>query len=112
MAGIANAKNRIAHRKVGDAFADGADHAGEIPTQDEWKLRLFMLADAHLPIGAVHAGRHHIDHHFARPGDRIRPIAVLQDIGAAILLNENRLHRVASAIRNGRRSATHRVVAE
>ncbi len=111
MAGIANAKDCIAHRKVGDAFADGADHAGEVPTQDEWKLRLLMLADAHLPIGAVDAGGHHIDHHFARPGDRIRPFAVLQDFRTAILLNENRLHRVASAIRSGRRSA-HRMVAE
>src|SRR4029078_2206549 len=80
--------------------------AGEVPTKDEWNLRLLILADAHLPIGAVDAGRHHIDHHLARRGDRVRPIAVFQDIGAAILLNENRLHRVASAIRDGRRSAT------
>jgi hypothetical protein len=32
LAGIANSKDRIANLEVCDAFANGADHAGKIPT--------------------------------------------------------------------------------
>jgi hypothetical protein len=102
LTGFANAKDCIANLKLRDAFADGADHAGKISVQDRWKLRMFILADAHLPTGAVDAGGNHIDDYPARPGDGVRQIVVLQDFGPAILFNESSLHRVlASAIRGG-----------
>src|SRR5262249_25607335 len=74
--------------QVPDTFADGADHAGKIPSQDVGKFRLLVVADAHLPIGAIDAGSDDIDHHFARPGGRIGKIAVLQDLRPAMWSNE------------------------
>jgi hypothetical protein len=64
--------------------------------------KLFILADAHLPIGAVNASGNHIDDHLDRPGDWVRQIAVLQDFGPTILFNKSSLRRVlASAVRGG-----------
>src|SRR5262249_37615473 len=83
----------VSYLEIGDAFADGADHAGKIPPQSERKLRLLVLADAHLPVGAVDAGGDHIDHHLARPGNGIRQVPVFQDLRPAVLLNESCLPR-------------------
>jgi hypothetical protein len=91
---FAYAKHSISHLEIRHAFADGADQAGKIATQGEWKLRLLVLADAHLPVGTVDAGGDHVDDHLAWCGDRIRQVAVLQDLGPAKLLDENCLHRV------------------
>jgi len=68
---FANAEDCIANLKICDAFADSADHAGNISYQSKWKLR-FLYSPTHLPIGAVDAGGHHIDDHLARPGDGVR----------------------------------------
>src|SRR5262245_51180158 len=95
LARLADAEDRVSYLEIGDAFADGADHAGKIPPQSERKLRLLVLADAHLPVAAIDAGGDHIDDHLARPGNRIRQVAVFQDLGPAVLLNESCLHRVS-----------------
>src|SRR5262249_18390460 len=88
----ANAEHGVAEPKILDTRADGADHAGKIPPQDIGKFRLLVVADAHLPIGAVDAGGDDIDHHFARPGGRIGEIAVLQDLDPAMSFNESCFH--------------------
>src|SRR5262245_2364777 len=93
LARLADAEDRVSHLEISDAFADGADHAGKIPPQSERKLRLLVLADAHLPVRAVDAGGDHIDDHLARPGNGIRQVAILQDLRPAILLNESCFHR-------------------
>src|SRR5262249_58722145 len=80
--------------KPRDPRADGVDRAEKTPPQDIGKFRLLVVADAHLPIGAVDAGGDDIDHHFARPGGRIGEIAVLQDLGPAMSFNESCFHLV------------------
>ena len=94
MAGLANAEHGVPETKILNAFADGADHAGKIAPQDIGKLRLLVVADAHLPIGAVDAGSEYIDHHLARSGGRIREIAIFQDLGPAVSFNESCFHPV------------------
>jgi hypothetical protein len=103
LTGYANAKDRIAKIKICDAFTDGAGYAGIISAQGKWKLRLLVLADALLPIGAVNAGGNHFDDHFARSGDRIWQIDVLQDFGPAILFNECGLDYVFAFLIRGER---------
>src|SRR5262249_56452813 len=73
---------------------DGADHAGKIAPQEIGKLRLLVVADAHLPVGAVDAGSDDIDHHLAWSGGRVGKVAVLQDLGPAVSFNESCFHLV------------------
>jgi hypothetical protein len=94
-----NAEHLIADAKIRDAFADRADHAGKIPPQHIGELRLAIVADAHLPIGAVDAGGVDVDDHLARCGDRVGEIAILQDFRPAVAFNECSLHRTISAPR-------------
>src|SRR5262249_28843543 len=92
--GLANAEDGVAEAKILNARADGADHAGKIAPQDIGKLRLLVVANAHLPIGTVDAGSDDIDHHLAWRGDRVGKVAVLQDLGPAVSFNESCFHLV------------------
>ena len=95
---LEHAEHRVADAQIADAVAERADHSGEIPPQDIGKLRLPMrLAGAHLPVGAVDAGRQHVDHHLARLGRGIGQVAVAQDLRPAMLLNEDGFHGVVSS---------------
>ncbi len=96
LARLANTEDSVANLEILDAFADGADHAGKIPPQDQWKLPLLVLARAHLPVGGVDAGGDHVHDHLARPGDGIRQIAVLHHVQPAELVDVNRFHRISS----------------
>src|SRR5262249_61871028 len=80
---LANAEHGVADPQVLDTFADGADHAGKIAAQDIGKFRLLVVANAHLPVGAVDAGRDDIDHNLSWRAGRVGKIAVLQDLGPA-----------------------------
>ena len=92
LARLANAEHGVPNLEVGDPLADGADHAGKIAPEDQWKLRLLILAGAHLPIGGIDAGGMHIDDDLARPRDGIRQLAILQLARSAISLNKRSLH--------------------
>ncbi len=39
LARLANAERRVPNLEIGDPLGDGADHAGEITPEDQWKLR-------------------------------------------------------------------------
>src|SRR5262249_4417357 len=92
--GLANAEHGVAEAQILNARADGADHAGKIAPQDIGKFRLLVVADAHLPIGAVDAGSDDIDHHLAGSGGRVGKGTGLQDIGPAGSFNESCFHLV------------------
>src|SRR5215471_304259 len=98
LAGLANAEHGVAEAQILDAFADGADHAGKIAAQDIGKFHLLVVANAHLPIGAVDAGSDDIDHHLAWRGGRVGEIAVLQDLRPAVSFNESCFHLVLASL--------------
>src|SRR5262249_16447127 len=56
LARLANAEHRTPNLEIGAPLADGADHAAKIAAEDQWKLRLLILAGAHFPIGGIDAG--------------------------------------------------------
>ena len=62
-----HAEHRVADLEVGDALAERADGAGEIPPQHVRKLQRAVVAAAHLPVGAVDGRSHDVDHDIARP---------------------------------------------
>src|SRR5262249_7125452 len=94
LAGLADTEHGIPDPKVLDAFADGADHPGKIAPQDIGKLRLLVVAHAHLPISAVDAASNNIDPHLAGSGGRVGEIAVLQARRPAVSFNESCFHLV------------------
>src|SRR5262245_19811760 len=89
---FADAEDCIANREILDAFAYGADHPGKIAPWDQWKLRMLVFAEAHLPIRRVDARGENIDGNVARTSHRIGKLAVLEHVRSAILLNERCLH--------------------
>src|SRR5262249_48782006 len=93
LARLANAEHRIPSLEIGDSFADGADHAGKIAAEDQWKFRLLILAGAHLPIGGIDAGGMHVDDHLVRLRNATRQVAHSPLSRSATSLNESSLHR-------------------
>src|SRR5204863_2589704 len=92
LAGLQDPEDRVASRKIFNAFASGTDDAGEIPPKAQGKLGLLVLAKAHFPIGGVDAGGMDVNERLARPRNRVRQVAISQDFRAAKLFNENGLH--------------------
>src|SRR5207253_11014548 len=90
---LANAENGIANFEIRHRLADGADHAGKIAPQDQWKLRLRILAGTHLPIRGVHAGGMHIDYDLTRLSHRIGQISVFIELRIAKSIIAISLHR-------------------
>ncbi len=82
---VADREYLVADAKVGDAFADGRNHAGEIAAENIGKARqLPRFAVAHLPVRAVDARRDDVDHDLAGHSDRVRHVAVFENVGSAV----------------------------
>src|SRR5262249_61905590 len=92
LARLANPEHRLANSEIRDAGADGGDHAGKIPSEDQWELRRFVLTGAHLPIRGIDAGGVDIDDHLPGRGNGIPQIAVAQHVRPAISFDESSLH--------------------
>src|SRR5580704_11011269 len=74
LAGAEHAEHRIADLEI-RAVADGADHAGKIPTRNLRKFDIGMariFAAAKLPVGGVDGGGMDVDDHLARASHGIR----------------------------------------
>ena len=95
-AGLEHAEHLVADLEVAHAFTDGADFARKIASQDERELGPLVFAGGYLPIGAVDARGHDVDHDLPRPRDRIGQIAIFQDLRSAELLDVRSLHGVSS----------------
>src|SRR5436190_21997155 len=92
-AAFQNAEHLIADAQVGDAFAERADHAGEIATEDQRKRRrLAVVVRAYLPVRAVEARREDIDDDLPRPRGWVRKVAVFDDLGSAELFDVGSFH--------------------
>jgi len=78
-----------------DAATYGADRAGKIPSRNERELGARMpriLSGTKFPIRRIDACRGHVDHDFARPGNRIRQVAILQHFRSAKTLQIDCFH--------------------
>src|SRR5947207_6828800 len=99
---IHDAEHRTAGLQVIDTGAERADDAGAIAAEDVGELELARgivgaAAEPHLVVGGVDARGVDIDDDLARPGDRIRRVAVAQHLRPAMRRQQYRLHGPSSA---------------
>jgi hypothetical protein len=88
-AGGEHAEHRIADFQIADAGADARHQSGKIAAGDLRKLHLGVarvFTAAELPIGGVDGGGEHVDDHLIGRSNRVRQVAILQDIRAAEFL--------------------------
>jgi hypothetical protein len=94
LAGAAHAEHGIADAQIAHADTERAHHARKIPPQDVRKvLEIAVASRPHLPVGGVDAGGMNVHHHLARPGRRVRQVAILQDLRSTAALDIGCLHR-------------------
>ena len=83
--------HRLARLQAGDTCAERLDDACPVGAQDPGlRHRGEPLAGPHVEV--VERGRAHPDQHLAGPRDRIRDVLVAEDLGPAVLVDDDRLH--------------------
>jgi hypothetical protein len=90
---FANRENRVAGTEVARALAHRRDHAREVAARNV-RQRHFgrILARAHLPVGRVDACGVDIDQDFARSGNRVGKLPVLQHFRRTVATEEGGFH--------------------
>ena len=92
LADVEDAEHRVADFQIADTGAGRGYRSGEIASENEGKRRLRVFAGPYLPVGGIDARRDHVDDDFTRPRNRVRHVAVLQNLGAAKFFNVDRFH--------------------
>jgi hypothetical protein len=85
----------VADREARDAVADRIDLSGDLVADDARRRRRVRIdARAGHQVGEVDARRPDGDPHLARPGLRVRPLFDLQDLGPAVLRDDDCFHSI------------------
>ena len=89
------AKDAIAGRETGDAFAAGANDSGEVKTENGgegyWK-DFARYAGAHLPVDGVDSGGVNFDEELVGAGGGCGDVFVVQVGGWTVLVQDNSFH--------------------
>ncbi len=85
----------VAGRELGDAAADGPDHARRVPAHHQREVRVEQPVEQpvpHLPVDRVHPGRPDLHQYRVRSDLRVGQVGVLDLFGAAVAVDRDCLH--------------------
>ncbi|GAA4996297.1 hypothetical protein GCM10025734_27850 [Kitasatospora paranensis] len=89
------ADDLVAGGELGDGAADGLDLAGQVPAHDEREADVEHAVEpalADLPVDGVDAGSADPDEHGVGADLRVGHLGVLDDLGAAVLPDDDGFH--------------------
>src|SRR3979411_2598063 len=93
LADVADAEYFVAHTQVCYALPQGCNDTGEIPSKNVGEFRkLPRFSLTHLPVGAIDAGGHDIDHDLAGCRHGIRHLAEFENFRPTMRIDEGSFH--------------------